>query len=442
MMQICNPGTWKLKPLSKAFLIIEKEQWGVAPKKEKVAVGVIKQFALIGVFILSASQALAQIDADTTKTPRESKIDALLSFYGQNGKHAAVTGGKGSENLQVYSVKINGTHKTDSINTYYLSLGVDVISSASTDSIDFIVSSASRVDQHTSLSLGYSRQLSKELSMGAQFSLSLESDYFSRGGEIWLDYLRKDQRAAATLNVSAYFDDLRWGRLQPPYLIEARNLIYPVELRDSAWFDIYNRNSYNISGSYRYDLNKRMSLSFFPAYSYQEGLLSTPFHRIYFQDKIRPEVENLPRKKHMGVLGVQLNSFIGGNFILRSYAQYYMDDFGLTSASIKLEAPIKIKPTLTVAPSFRYANQTASDYFKPYREHLSSEEFFTSDYDLSAFWSINPGVSFNFWFGKPKNNRWQFQKLSLRYSYYQREDGLNAHIISTYFGLESSKAKK
>lgn len=428
--------------MSKEFLTIAKAQWEAAPKKEKAAVGVIKQIVLLASFVLGGFQASAQMDADTAKTPRQSKLDALFSFYGQDGKHSAVTGGKGSENLQVYSVKISGTHQIDSINTFYLSAGVDIISSASTDSIDFILSSASRVDQHTSLNLGYSRQLNNQLSMGTIFSLSIESDYFSRGGEVWFDYLRKDQRAAASLNLSAYFDDLRWGRLQPPYITEARNLIYPVELRDSAWFDIHNRNSYNISGSYRYDLNKRMSLSIFPAYSYQEGLLSTPFHRMYFADKVLPEVENLPRKKHMGVLGVQLNSFIGGKFILRSYAQYYIDDFGLTSTSLKLETPIKLKPKLTIAPSIRYANQTASDYFKPYREHQSSEEFYTSDYDLSSFWSINPGLSFNFWLGKPETNKWQAQKLSLRYSYYQRQDGLKAHIISTYFGLDKLKSRK
>lgn len=428
--------------MSKAFLTTAKAQWGVEPKKEKVAVGVTKQIFLLTALVLHTFAASAQMDADTVKIPRQSKLDALFSFYGQDGKHSAVTGGKGSENLQVYSVKISGTHKTDSVNTLYLSAGVDIISSASTDSIDFILSSASRVDQHTSLNIGYSRQIKKELSIGAMFSLSLESDYFSRGGEIWFDYLRKDQRAAASLNLSAYFDDLRWGRLQPPYITEARNLIYPIELRDSAWFDIHHRNSYNISGSYSYDLNKRMSLSIFPAYSYQEGLLSTPFHRMYFADKVLPKVENLPRSKHMGVLGVQLNSFIGGKFILRSYAQYYIDDFGLTSTSIKLESPIKLKPRLSVAPSIRYANQTASDYFKPYREHYSSEEFYTSDYDLSSFWSINPGVSFNFLFGKPKANKWQVQKLSLRYTYYQRQDGLKAHIISTYFGLDKLKSKK
>lgn len=394
------------------------------------------------VFLLMLGSFLsnAQITPDTAQAKRESKIDALFSFYGQNGNHSAVTGGKGDENLQVYSSMVSYS-SAKAKNTYYLNLGVDVISSASTDSIDFEVSSASKVDQHTSLSFGYSRQLSSQFTLGGTFMLSLESDYFSRGGEVWIDYLRKDQRAAAHFSFSAFFDDLRWGRLQPPYLIETRNLIYPIELRDSNWFDIHHRNSYNFSGSYRYDLNKKMTVAFFPAYTHQEGLLSTPFHRIYFEDQISPVVENLPRTKHMGVLGAQLNSFVGSRLVLRAYAQYYADNFGLKSTTIKLETPYKLRPNLSLVPSFRMSVQQANQYFAPYKEHSSSEEFYTSDYDLSGFWSINPGLSFNFIRLNATSAKWKLPRVSLRYSYYYRQDGLNAHVISTYWGLERTSQK-
>ena len=39
-----------------------------------------------------------------------------------------------------------------------------------------------------------------------------------------------------------------------------------------------------------------------------------------------------------------------------------------------------------------WINQTASDYFAPYAQHLSSEEFYTSDYDLSALSSHKYGM--------------------------------------------------
>ena len=384
----------------------------------------------------------AQITPDTSQVRRESKIDALFSFYGQNGNHSAVTGGKGDENLQVYSSMVNYS-SSKAKNTYYLNLGVDVISSASTDSIDFEVSSASRVDQHTSMSLGYARQIAPEYTMGVNLLLSLESDYFSRGGEAWLSYLRKDQRASANFSFSAFFDDLRWGRLQPPYIIEARNLVYPIELRDSNWFDIYHRNSYNFSASYRYDLNKKMSLGIFPAYTYQEGLLSTPFHRIYFEDQITLVVENLPGSKHMAVLGAQLNSFIGTRMILRAYAQYYADNFGVKSTTIKLETPYKLRPNFSLSPSIRLSVQEANRYFAPYKKHNSSENYYTSDYDLSGFWAVNAGINFNLIRLKATARKWRLPKISVRYSYYYREDGLNAHIISTYWGLEKlSKTNK
>lgn len=413
----------------------------MVPKKEKVAVGVTRHFLVFLLGMVSLN-VFGQMVPDTTKNIRQSKVDALLSFYGQDGVHSAVTGGKGSEDLQVYSTGINTSFTSPKQNTFYLNLGVDVISSASTDSIDFEVSSASRVDQHTSISMGYVIQLNSEYSLGAMLLFSLESDYFSRGGELWIDYLRKDQRTSASLSFSAFFDDLRWGRLQPPYIIEARNLVYPVELRDSAWFDIYNRNSYNFSATYTYDLNKRMRLSVFPAYSYQEGLLSTPFHRVYFNDRILPVVENLPQSKHMGVLGVQLNSFVGGRMILRTYAQYYADNFGVQSSTLKVEAPLKLKPRLSLIPSLRYTHQKANKYFAPYREHTSSEEFYTSDYDLSGFWSINPGLSVNILTKRQAQQKWALGAFSLRYSYYYRQDGLYAHVISSYWNLQRAKELK
>lgn len=393
------------------------------------------------VLLIISTTSKAQQPFEDTLTYRESKVDALFSFYNQDGKHSAVTGGKGSEKLQVYSTKITGTHELDEKGTLYLYLGVDVISSASTDSIDFELSSASRVDQHTSLSIGYSRQVSTEYEIGGNLYFSIESDYFSRGGEAWMQFESKDQRKAASLSFSAYFDDLRWGRLQPPYIIEARNLIYPVELRDSAWFDIHHRNSYNLSATYRYDINKRMSLSFFPAYSFQEGLLSTPFHRVFLQNEARPVVENLPTEKHMGVLGIGLNSFLASNLILRAYAQYYLDNFGLSSTLLKLELPIKLSPKINLIPGLRGTLQQGSKYFAPYQQHLRGEQFYTSDYDLSNFWSVSPGMAVSINMTKPRSPNWQLQQWSIRYRYYHREDGLKAHVITTYWNIDRNKTK-
>ncbi|MDZ7849014.1 MAG: hypothetical protein U5L96_21105 [Owenweeksia sp.] len=186
------------------------------------------------------------------------------------------------------------------------------------------MSSASRHDLHTSISAGYERSFkNNQWTTGGEFLLSIESDYLSRGAALWLLYQRSDQTQSLGVDFRAFFDDLRWGRLQPAFLIEARELVYPQELRGKEWFNIYHRHSYNLSIDYRHDLNKRMSLSLYPTYVYQQGLLSTPFHRVYFNGIALPRVENLPHQRHQGAIGLQLNAFIRPRLILRNFYQYY-----------------------------------------------------------------------------------------------------------------------
>lgn len=382
----------------------------------------------------------SQDSAFVKKKLKESDVEAILSYYTQDGNHSAVTGGEGTEFLQVYSANVNYSQSVNDQKTYYLHVGADIISSASTDRIDFEVSSASRIDQHTRVSLGYSQKLrNKQYELGGSILYSMESDYTSIGGEVWLQHESADQNTGISGSFKAFFDDLRWGRLRKPYLIEAIGLIYPQELRGTEWFDIHNRYSYNLSLGIRKNLNKRMSLVLYPTYSYQQGLLSTPFHRVYFDDEFLPRVENLPRKRNQGAIGVQLNSFVKRRIIIRSFYQFYADDFGLTSNMLKVEVPVKVSPKWSISPFMRYTYQDGSRYFKPYKQHTSNAEFYTSDYDLSSFWSTNIGINLNLNHTTEFYSRWKPGSWSFRYSYYQRGDGLHAHIFSSYFGFGRKK---
>src|ERR1700761_7271091 len=89
----------------------------------------------------------------------QTDIEVLFSYYAQDGDHSAVTGGTGTENLQVYAPEFNITHKPDTLNVYKVNAGVDVVTSASHDNIDYQRSSASRVDTRTHIAVGYDRRL-------------------------------------------------------------------------------------------------------------------------------------------------------------------------------------------------------------------------------------------------------------------------------------------
>lgn len=398
-----------------------------------------KHYIIIGLLAASLTSAGQRLDSAYKKQVlSKTDVQVVFSYYTQDNNHSAVTGGIGTENLQVYSPQIFIDHQRDSFNTIHIDGGVDIISSASTDNIDYIVSSASKVDARSHINIGYNRLLrDKQNRIGGNLLYSIESDYTSRGGGLTWSKVSADQTREVSANVQVFFDDLRWGRFEGGKPIK---LIYPVELRNKEWFDSYKRNSFNFSFGIYQTINRRMALGIYPGVSYQSGELATPFHRVYFTDNSK-RVENLPESRLKIPIGVQLNSFLGSRWILRSYYRFYWDDFGITAHTFSIESPIKATRVLTFTPFIRLYTQTKADSFKPYKQHDISQQFYTSDYDLSGFTSYKTGIGIRY---APFNSqhRFTFKEVELRYAYYKRSDGLAAHIITAYFSFDSQKKRK
>jgi hypothetical protein len=362
----------------------------------------------------------------------KTNVQALLSYYTQNGHHSAVTGGEGTEKLQVYASAINIKRQVDSLRTLEYDVGVDIISSASTDNIDFIVSSASRVDTRFHIRVGYDH-LSKRsaFTLGGSLSASVESDYLSFGPGFSVHHKNKSQSRELSMELQTYFDDLRWGWYSE---FKPVKLIYPQELRFKEWYKSNKRNSYNLSFGIYQTINSRIALGIYPGISYQRGLLATPFHRVYFKDSSL-KVENLPESRFKVPLGFQLNTFLTDKWIIRLYYRFYHDDHHITAHTVNLETPFKITPFFTLSPFFRFYIQNESKYFGPYRQHDILEKFYSSDYDLSAFRSYNPGLSLRM----AARRQRLFDEFELRYSFYKRSDELAAHIISILFDFTHEK---
>ena len=72
------------------------------------------------------------------------------------------------------------------------------------------------------------------------------------------------------------------------------------------------------------------------------------------------------------------------------------------------------------------------DVLLPYNEHLSTEEFYTSDYDLSEFNAHQYGLGVSYSDIFTKMHIWKFgvKSLDLEFSRYQRNSGLDAFIIT------------
>ena len=175
---------------------------------------------------------------------------------------------------------------------------------------------------------------------------------------------------------------------------------------------------------------------------FQNGLLSTPFHRVYMPDEEWARVELLPSERFKIPVGFRLNTHLANFIILKSYYRFYWDSWGMMGSTFRFDLPIKLSNTIRVYPFYRYHTQTGVDYFKEFGQFTGQEEFYTADYDLGNISSqkFGLGLTINPLYGifkvgsigkKPYFNA--LKSIDLRYAYYVRSDGLKANMAT--FGL-------
>ncbi|GAA3603642.1 DUF3570 domain-containing protein [Flavivirga amylovorans] len=220
------------------------------------------------------------------------------------------------------------------------------------------------------------------------------------------------------------------------------------------------RNSYTLSLGFSQILSKHAQFSIFLDVVQQKGWLANPMQRVYFADRanyyvgnassipsytsrnnkdvfhLADDIERLPDSRFKIPIGARFNYYINEVVSLRTYYRYYFDDWGVNSHTLSLELPIKLSQgKFTLYPTYRFYNQTAADYFAPYETHISASEFYTSDYDLSKFNSNQYGLGLRYTdiFTKFKIFNLGLKSFDLKYSSYNRSDGLKAGIISTGF---------
>lgn len=382
-----------------------------------------KKYLIIGSLLWFQCFSIAQKPKEKTDKIPKNEIELVYNHYSQTGNNSAITGGVGTEALTVYGPNL--TYKRAFINEskIILKAGSDIISSASTDKIDYIDSSASSVDARTYGQVTYSKKINSKFSFYTGVGSSIESDYFSLNGQLGVNKNQPSKNRNFGMKFQYYNDDLRWGRLNDDYHYPVE-LIYPSELRPNKFYDVYKRYSYNLKLNWNQVVNKRWRFGFFPTIVHQNGLLETPFHRIYFSDHSLG-VEQLPKNRWKFAFGVKANQFVQGKTILKHSAQIYQDTFGVRAISIEEIMAYKWKSNIILSPKMRWYAQHQADYFQPYQVHRASATHYTSDYDLSKFQTIEFGAGLKFKPIKQKN-----QLAQVAYTYLHRSNHLNAHILT------------
>ncbi|MFK5855255.1 MAG: DUF3570 domain-containing protein [Bacteroidota bacterium] len=394
------------------------------------------------------------------------EVDFLMSFYTQDGDNAAVCGGIGTEELTnitptfVVSIPLND----DDVLT--IDAGISAYSSASSSNINpfdgpneanpyVAASGASSSDALFHLTGIYSHSSDDRNNIwSAKIAVSKEYDYSSFGFGGSYSKLFNEKNTEISISANVFLDTWR--------------AIYPIELRPFAPggdginnklftqntitgnpdynpsftpLDNEKRQSYSIGFGFSQILTSRLQGSLSVDLVQQNGLLSTPCQRVYFSDidasyiqnfHLANDIERMPDSRFKVAAGGRLNYYINEIFMVRMYYRYYTDDWGINSHTASIEVPIKISDKFTLYPSYRFYNQTAADYFAPYDQHLSTEEFYTSDYDLSKFNANQYGFGVSYTDVFTKAHIWKFglKSIDLKYNYYERDSGLKANIIT------------
>lgn len=359
------------------------------------------------------------------------EANLVTSYYHQDGNNSAVTGGIGSEKLSDYSgaidLKFLKWDRKDRKHSFDFELGIDHYTSASSDKVDLQAnSSASSADTRIYPSVNWSMENEKKgTTVGAGLSASNEFDYQSFGANISFAKKTRNRNGEFAAKLQAYVDNLKY--------------ILPVELRpgngggggdDGDDYSSKSRNSFSTSLSYSQVINKNLQVMFLLDLVYQKGYLGLPFHRVYFLNENLPHVENLPDGRFKLPLGFRANYFAGDKVIIRTFYRYYQDDWGLNAHTFELETPVKVTPFFSITPFYRYYNQGAVDYFSPFKTHTASDQYYTSNYDLSKFNSNFYGAGFRIAPPKGVLGIQHLSMLEMRYGHYTKSVGMQSDIIS------------
>jgi hypothetical protein len=382
----------------------------------------ITGFALLSMFRLSAQEKPVDSTGYKSTKLKLEEVNLVSSYYKQDGNNSAVTGGIGTEKLTDVSnaidVKLIKYGKSGKKHTWDVEVGLDYYSSASSDKIDLQAnSSASSADIRVYPSVNYSvENEEKGTTLGAGVSSSTEFDYQSFGGNISYSKKTKDRNGEFTAKFQAYLDQVK--------------MILPVELRtDGNSAGTESRNTFAASLSYAQIINKNFQMVFMADVITQSGYLGLPFHRVYFDDS-SVHIENLPDKRLKIPMAVRASYFLGDNIILRGYYRFYTDDWGLNSHTADVEVPVKLSTVFSLSPFYRYYTQTGVKYFKGFEQHTASEEFYTSNYDLSKFNSSFFGMGMKYTPLKGVFGLKHFHTLELRYGHYTKTTNMVSNIIS------------
>lgn len=421
------------------------------------------------IFFVVVQNASAQDTIEYKKRVLDQiEVKVLSSYYSQDGDNAAVTGGRGTEELTDFAPIINVAIPLNDDDILTIDASISAYTSASSSNIDpfdgkgranpFVESTGdSRKDSWKGLSANYSHSSDDRNKIwSANVSYATEWDYNSFGFGGSYTRLFNQKNTEIQLRANVFIDTY-----DPEYPIEFRENEFNINnfefVGDTNFapnfteFKDLNRNTFNLGINFSQILSKNIQTAFISDFILQDGLLSTPHQRVMFADfedtivedfTLGNDVERLPDTRFKIALANRTNFYINENFIFRTYYRFYTDDWGIDAHTFELEIPIKLGMKYTFYPSYRFYTQTAADYFNEFNQALSTDEFYTSDYDLAGYDAHQYGLGFKYYdaLNTFKIGGFGLKSIQLEFNQYTRVEQ-NFDAFFTSIGLSFSAIK-
>jgi hypothetical protein len=418
---------------------------------------------VIGILAARSQAVPADTSGFRSRRLKIDEVNILSSYYGQTADKSAVSGGdpgpRGIGNVTDISngieIKMVGWDPKGRKNTLMGGIGMDnhtAASQAYVDSSGHGKSTGTRIYPTLDWTIENEQ---KGTSFGIGTYYSAEHNYYHSIGLNTSFSARTKHNGEFSARLNGYFDKI--VMITPSELIPVDSLkISGVPSTDSVVYittasgrtealsyttgqvvgkgnrveiPTSNRNSYSASFSFTQIINQRLQGALLIDVAYQTGYLGLPFHRVYFADSSTAVVEKLPSQRFKLPVGLRLNYFLGDRVILRGYYRFYMDDWGVRSHTASLEIPIKITPFFSISPFYRYYIQSAATYFAPFKVHTPADQYYTSNYALSAFSGNYFGTGLRI---APPGGilKTHLGVMELRYGHYSETTDLVSNVIS------------
>jgi len=162
-------------------------------------------------------------------------------------------------------------------------------------------------------------------------------------------------------------------------------------------------------------------------YSYinQEGYLSSPYR--YLVSDTVAQFDRYPGVRTSYATALQYVTQLGEDFSAHAEYRYYADNWDVQSHTVQGQLFYDLMHNLMIGTRLRVYNQSKSSFTKKINEYEYDDAFIVSDYRLSAFQSIDTGLSLSYRPGFfPDEN----MAIEMTYDWFTTDE--NAYIENWY----------